>query len=143
MHSRYVLRPVGIIRSALRFREDCPKQGREDAPEAWLEIDSGFADAIDGIAVGSEILILTWPHKGRRDLLSVIYKLIRRNLIAEYLQRGPPAPPQSHRFAPWIGLGDPGTTSHQGPAIGNFSSLLKKSFLQAAQKCPDARRPKS
>jgi tRNA-Thr(GGU) m(6)t(6)A37 methyltransferase TsaA len=71
MHSRYVLRPVGIIRSALRSREDCPKQGREGAPEAWLEIDSALAGALDGIAVGSEILILTWLHKGRRDLLRV------------------------------------------------------------------------
>jgi tRNA-Thr(GGU) m(6)t(6)A37 methyltransferase TsaA len=64
----YTLRPVGVVRSPLKSREDCPKQGLEGAPEAWLEIDPVFADALDGIAVGREILILTWFHEARRDL---------------------------------------------------------------------------
>ncbi len=64
----YVLRPVGVVRSPLKSRADCPKQGWEGAPEAWLEIDPVFADALDGIAVGREILILTWFHEARRDL---------------------------------------------------------------------------
>ena len=67
----YFLRPVGIVRSSLRSREGCPKQGWEGAPDAWLEIFPAFTDALDGIAVGSDILILTWLHKGRRDLLRV------------------------------------------------------------------------
>jgi len=69
--ARYFLRPVGIVRSSLRSREGCPKQGWEGAPDAWLEIFPAFTDALDGIAVGSDILILTWLHKGRRDLLRV------------------------------------------------------------------------
>ena len=67
----YFLRPVGIVRSSLRSREGCPKQGGEGAPDAWLEIDPAFTEALDGIAVGSDMLILTWLHKGRRDLLRV------------------------------------------------------------------------
>ena len=67
----YFLRPVGIVRSSLRSREGCPKQGGEGAPDAWLEIDPAFTEALDGIAVGSNMLILTWLHKGRRDLLRV------------------------------------------------------------------------
>ena len=67
----YFLRPVGIVRSSLRSREGCPKQGWEGAPDAWLEIFPAFTDALDGIAVGSDILILTWLHEGRRDLLRV------------------------------------------------------------------------
>jgi len=67
----YVLRPVGSVRSPLLSREQCPKQGREGAPDAWLEIDPAFADALDGIAAGSEILVLTWLHQGRRDVLKV------------------------------------------------------------------------
>ena len=69
--ARYFLRPIGIVRSSLRSREGCPKQGWEGAPDAWLEIFPAFTDALDGIAVGSDILILTWLHKGRRDLLRV------------------------------------------------------------------------
>ena len=69
--ARYLLQPVGIVRSSLRSREGCPKQGWEGAPDAWLEIYPVFTDALDGIAVGNDILILTWLHEGRRDLLRV------------------------------------------------------------------------
>ena len=68
---QYLLRAVGIVRSSLNSLEVCPKQGSEGAPDAWLEIYPAFTDALDGIAVGSQILILTWLHKGRRDLLRV------------------------------------------------------------------------
>jgi len=69
--THYLLHPVGVVRSSLRSREGCPKQGWEGAPDAWLEIDAGFTGALAGITVGSEILILTWLHQGRRDLLKV------------------------------------------------------------------------
>jgi len=69
--AQYLLRPVGIVHSSLRSCEGCPKQGWEGAPDARLEIYTAFEDALDGIAVGSDILILTWLHKGRRDLLKV------------------------------------------------------------------------
>ena len=69
--AQYLLRPVGIVHSSLRSCEGCPKQGGEGAPDAWLEIYTAFTDALDGIAVGSNILILTWLHKGRQDLLKV------------------------------------------------------------------------
>jgi tRNA-Thr(GGU) m(6)t(6)A37 methyltransferase TsaA len=69
--AQYLLRPVGIVHSSLRSCEGCPKQGWEGAPDARLEIYTAFEDALDGIAVGSDILILTWFHKGRRDLLKV------------------------------------------------------------------------
>ena len=70
-HAQYLLQPVGIVHSSLRSREGCPKQGWEGAPEAWLEIYAAFGDGLDGITAGSEILILTWLHEGRRDLLRV------------------------------------------------------------------------
>ncbi len=70
-YTQYFLHPVGVVHSSLRSREGCPKQGWEGAPDAWLEIYPGFTDALDGINVGSEILILTWLHEGRRDLLRV------------------------------------------------------------------------
>ena len=69
--ARYLLRFVGIVRSSLTSRDGCPKQGREGAPDAWVEIYPAFTEALDGIVIGSEILLLTWLHKGRRDLLRV------------------------------------------------------------------------
>lgn len=67
----YLLKPIGFVSSHLKSMEDCPKQGREGAPEAWLEILADFWDALDGLAEGDEIIILTWLHGGRRDLLKV------------------------------------------------------------------------
>ena len=69
--SQFVLRPIGRVVSALRSRDDCPKQGFEGAPDAWLEIEGAFAGALDGIRAGCEILVLTWLHQARRDLLRV------------------------------------------------------------------------
>ena len=65
------LRPVGIIRSRLKARKNAPRQGREGAPDAWLEVHPSLGDALDGIAVGDDIIVLTWLHKARRDVLKV------------------------------------------------------------------------
>jgi tRNA-Thr(GGU) m(6)t(6)A37 methyltransferase TsaA len=67
----YQLRPIGFVRSPLTDLEDCPKQGSEGAPEAWIEIDPAFWEALEGLEAGQEIIVLTWLHKGRRDLLRV------------------------------------------------------------------------
>jgi tRNA-Thr(GGU) m(6)t(6)A37 methyltransferase TsaA len=65
------LRAVGIVRSPLTDRETAPKQGDEGAPEAWLEFDSAVTEALDGIAAGDELLVLTWLDRAARDVLRV------------------------------------------------------------------------
>ena len=67
----YLLRPVGIVHSQLKRREDCPHQGQEGAPEAWLEIDADFAAGLEGIAPGTEVILVTWFHEARRNVLRV------------------------------------------------------------------------
>jgi tRNA-Thr(GGU) m(6)t(6)A37 methyltransferase TsaA len=67
----YQLRPIGIVHSSLKRREECPRQGREGAPDAWVEIDPAFVEGLDGITPGSEVVLLTWLHKARRDILKV------------------------------------------------------------------------
>ena len=67
----YLLRPVGIVRSKLKRREDCPRQGWEGAPDAWVEIDPAFAEGLDGITPGCEAVLLTWFHKAKRNVLKV------------------------------------------------------------------------
>jgi tRNA-Thr(GGU) m(6)t(6)A37 methyltransferase TsaA len=66
-----LLQPVGAVSSLLISLKDCPKQGSEGAPDAWLEIDPLFSDALDGLVVGCEIIVLTWLHESQRDLLKV------------------------------------------------------------------------
>lgn len=68
---RISIHPIGIVQSVLRSRENAPRQPFHGAPEAWLIIDESFADAVDGIGPGSEILVLTWLHQAKRDVLKV------------------------------------------------------------------------
>jgi tRNA-Thr(GGU) m(6)t(6)A37 methyltransferase TsaA len=69
--STYSLCPVGFVRSRLTVREDAPRQGSEGAPEAWVDIDPAFAEALDGIAAGQDVILLTWLHPGDRDTLQL------------------------------------------------------------------------
>jgi tRNA-Thr(GGU) m(6)t(6)A37 methyltransferase TsaA len=65
------LQQVGLVRSALRDRRAAPKQGREGAPEAWIEVMDVFAPALDGLAAGQDVILVTWLHQARRDVLQV------------------------------------------------------------------------
>jgi len=67
--SSYTLEPVGFIRSVLKRREKAPRQGSEGAPDAWLEIEPQFAEALLGMEVGHELIVITWLHEAGRDVL--------------------------------------------------------------------------
>ena len=67
----FLLRPIGFVRSALKSRAECPKQGHEGAPDAWIDMDMAYAPALEGLSPGQEVLVLTWFHEGRRDLTRV------------------------------------------------------------------------
>jgi tRNA-Thr(GGU) m(6)t(6)A37 methyltransferase TsaA len=67
----FMLRPIGYVRSSLRTRAEAPRQGREGAPDAWLEIDPPMARALDGVAAGDEIFVITWLHQADRTVLDV------------------------------------------------------------------------
>lgn len=61
-----------MVESSLRSRKGAPRQPFHGAPEAWLVIKPVFADALDGIALGAEILVFTWLHQAKRDTLKVL-----------------------------------------------------------------------
>jgi tRNA-Thr(GGU) m(6)t(6)A37 methyltransferase TsaA len=63
--------PIGVVRSALRTRADAPRQGSEGAPDAAIVVEPSFADALHGIRVGDELIVLTWLHEADRDVLQV------------------------------------------------------------------------
>ena len=65
------LRLIGTIRSILKKRKDAPMQGSEGAPDAWLELAPFAVEGMDGLAVGDDIIVVTWLHEARRDVLKV------------------------------------------------------------------------
>jgi tRNA-Thr(GGU) m(6)t(6)A37 methyltransferase TsaA len=67
----FTLEPIGLIRSTLTQLEDAPRQGDEGAPEAWLELKPKGALGLVGLAVGDELIVLTWLHRAQRDVLQV------------------------------------------------------------------------
>jgi tRNA-Thr(GGU) m(6)t(6)A37 methyltransferase TsaA len=69
--SRPQLRPVGVIKSVLKDRSKAPRQGSEGAPDAWLEIYPWAAEGLRRLAVGDQILVITWFHRARRDVFQV------------------------------------------------------------------------
>ena len=65
------LTSIGTVASPLTDPGAAPRQGDEGAPEAWLELAAEVAPALDGVAVGDELLALTWLDRARRDVLQV------------------------------------------------------------------------
>src|ERR687897_1329966 len=62
---------IATVESLLEDRASAPKQGDEGAPDAWLVFDAKVAGGLDGIAVGDELLLLTWFDRAARDVLRV------------------------------------------------------------------------
>jgi tRNA-Thr(GGU) m(6)t(6)A37 methyltransferase TsaA len=65
------LTPIGTVASPLSDPDAAPRQGDEGAPEAWLELAPAVAPALEGIAPGDDLLVLTWLDRARRDVLRV------------------------------------------------------------------------
>jgi tRNA-Thr(GGU) m(6)t(6)A37 methyltransferase TsaA len=70
-HERYELAPIGWVRSSLVDLAEAPHQGDEGAPEAQLLLDESVREAARDLRPGDEILVLTWLHRGDRDVLAV------------------------------------------------------------------------
>ena len=65
------VRAIGRVESSLTDLASAPKQGDEGAPEAWLVFEPAVVEGLQGIRPGEDVLILTWLHRARRDLLRV------------------------------------------------------------------------
>jgi tRNA-Thr(GGU) m(6)t(6)A37 methyltransferase TsaA len=63
--------PIGSVESPLTDPASAPKQGDEGAPDAWVSFEPAVLDALDGLAVGDEVILLTWLDRARRDVLRV------------------------------------------------------------------------
>ena len=67
----YEIRPIGTVESPLVDRHTAPRQGDEGAPDAWLVFDPGVSEGIRDLQPGTEILVLTWLDRARREVLTV------------------------------------------------------------------------
>jgi tRNA-Thr(GGU) m(6)t(6)A37 methyltransferase TsaA len=91
--NRFILEPVGVIHSELTSREAAPRQGNEGAPDAWLEVNISVADGLAGLAVGNQIIVITWFHKSQRDVLKVYPRNDMNNpLTGVFATRSPDRP---------------------------------------------------
>ena len=64
-----VVQPIGVVRSTLRAIADAPNQAYRGAPEAWIDIEPAYADALHRIEPGDELIVLTWLHLADRETL--------------------------------------------------------------------------
>ena len=84
----YIVRPIGVVRSALRDPADAPKQGALTAQEAEIVVDPAFLPALDGLqrhvsregkapfidsahCTDAKIIVICWMHRADRDRLKV------------------------------------------------------------------------
>jgi hypothetical protein len=63
--------PIGRVQSQLKDPALAPRQADEGAPDAWLIFEPAVVEAMSGIRAGEEIIVLTWLHRARRDVLRV------------------------------------------------------------------------
>jgi tRNA-Thr(GGU) m(6)t(6)A37 methyltransferase TsaA len=68
---RIELAPIGTVESPLTDLASAPKQGHEGAPEAWLVIEPAVIDGLEGVRAGDRVIVITWLHRARRDVLRV------------------------------------------------------------------------
>ena len=68
---QFVLRAVGRVESTLTDPASAPKQGDEGAPDARLVFYPAVSDGLRNLAVGDEVVLLTWLDRADRSVLVV------------------------------------------------------------------------
>jgi tRNA-Thr(GGU) m(6)t(6)A37 methyltransferase TsaA len=89
----YLIKPIGYIRSELKKVEDAPAFYTEGAPNARLEVLPAFRDGLERMRVGDDIIVITWLHLARRDVLKVHPQgNLAKPLTGVFLTRSPDRP---------------------------------------------------
>jgi tRNA-Thr(GGU) m(6)t(6)A37 methyltransferase TsaA len=87
------LRPIGRVESPILDRAFAPRQGDEGAPDAWLVFVPEVTEGLRGLAVGDEVLLLTWFDRADRDILVVHPRGdVERPLQGVFTTRSPDRP---------------------------------------------------
>jgi tRNA-Thr(GGU) m(6)t(6)A37 methyltransferase TsaA len=89
----YSVSPIGYVSSTRRSLADAPRQGSEGAPDAWLEIEPAFAAGLRRMAVGDDLVVITWLHQANRNTLEVHPRGDERNpMTGVFATRSPHRP---------------------------------------------------
>ena len=68
----YEIRPIGVIRSALKDPADAPKQGALTGQEAEVVVDPAYLPALEGLEKkGDKIIVICWMHAADRERMKV------------------------------------------------------------------------
>ncbi|HEY4398841.1 MAG TPA: tRNA (N6-threonylcarbamoyladenosine(37)-N6)-methyltransferase TrmO [Acidimicrobiia bacterium] len=67
----YVIHPIGWVESPLVDPDAAPLQGDEGTPDAWLVLTPTMRPAMQDLAIGAEVIVLTWLDRADRDALVV------------------------------------------------------------------------
>jgi len=67
----FELRQIGHVESSLTDAATAPKQGDEGSPDAWLVFAPAVREGLRDLLVGTDVLVLTWLDRARRDVLVV------------------------------------------------------------------------
>ena len=105
------LEPIGRVESPLTDPGSAPKQGFEGAPDAWLVFEPSVLEGLDGIRPGSEVIVLTWLDRARRDVLGVHPRDDVRNPLQGVFNTRSPDRPNP------IGLHEVEIISIEGPRV--------------------------
>lgn len=67
----FEVRAIGRVESPLVERAQAPRQGDEGGPDAWVVFDASVERALRDLAVGQDVLLLTWLDRADREVLAV------------------------------------------------------------------------
>ena len=67
----FEVKAIGRVASPLTELEAAPRQADEGAPEAWLVFEPEVLEGLRSLQAGEEVIVITWLHRARRDVLSV------------------------------------------------------------------------
>jgi tRNA-Thr(GGU) m(6)t(6)A37 methyltransferase TsaA len=67
----FEVKTIGRVESPLTDLESAPRQADEGAPEAWLVFEPEMLEGLRSLRPGNEVIVVTWLHLARRDVLSV------------------------------------------------------------------------
>ncbi len=62
---------IGTVESPLTDTASVPKQGHEGAPDAWVVLEPHVLEGLRDLRRGDRVILLTWLHRARRDVLRV------------------------------------------------------------------------
>jgi L-fuculose-phosphate aldolase len=68
----FVVRAIGVVRSALKDPADAPKQGALTGQEAEIVVGPAYLPALEGLDRGKgKIIVICWMHRADRGRLKV------------------------------------------------------------------------